>query len=104
MGRVSARITQWMMVAVAALLLSSAAFAQYDTGSIAGTVLDEQGAAVAGASVTLTNVGTGRTFQATANDEGDFVFSALPAGVYRVEAEKTGFSKGVDEGVDAARL
>ncbi|MGA8406992.1 MAG: TonB-dependent receptor [Candidatus Acidiferrales bacterium] len=95
----SARITQWMMVAVAALLLSSAAFAQYDTGSIAGTVLDEQGAAVAGASVTLTNVGTGRTFQATANDEGNFVFSALPAGVYRVEAEKTGFSKGVDEGV-----
>lgn len=99
MGRVSTKIMQWLCVSIVALFLCGAAFAQYDTGSIAGSVLDEQGAAVPGASVTLTNTGTGRVFQATSNAEGGFVFSALPAGTYSVEAEKTGFSKGIDEGI-----
>jgi Carboxypeptidase regulatory-like domain/TonB dependent receptor len=88
-----------LIVSLGALFLCSACFAQFDTGSIAGTVLDEQGAAISGASITLTNTATGRLFSGNSNSDGGFVFSALPAGAYRIEVEKAGFSKGIDEGI-----
>ena len=91
--------TQWIFATLLALFMCGAAFAQYDTGSIAGTVFDEQGAIVSEADVSLTNIDTGRTFDVKSNGEGGFVFSALPAGVYRVEAAKTGFSKGIEDRV-----
>src|SRR5271156_1439223 len=99
MPRLNQKMLQFLTILLAALFLCGPAFSQYDTGSIAGTVLDEQGGVVAGATVKVTNTATGRVYEVTTDDEGRFVASALPAGIYRVEAGKAGFSTGVDEGV-----
>ncbi len=66
-------------------------FAQAPTGDISGTVFDESGAVVPKASVTISNTATGltRVFETGAN--GAFSATALPAGVYEVKAEVSGF-------------
>lgn len=72
-------------------------FAQSDTGRLQGTVTDPQGAAVAGATITVTNIGTGRQITATSNETGFFLITALPPGNYRVEVSQTSFKKAVRE-------
>src|SRR6516165_421644 len=52
------------------------------TASISGTVTDASGAAVAGATVTATNVDTGVVTTQTTNAQGYYSFQALPLGKY----------------------
>ena len=68
-------------------------FAQSDTARLQGTVTDEQGAAVNGATVTVTNVDTSRQSTVTTSDLGYYSVAALPPGHYRVEVTQTGFKK-----------
>ena len=68
-------------------------WAQFDTGTINGTVTDPSGAAVAGANVTVTNAGTSEQKTATTDDKGYFVVSALPFGTYTVTASASGFAQ-----------
>lgn len=70
------------------------AFAQ-DTSSVRGTVADAQGNVVAGASVTLTNVETNSSRTAKTSGEGAYAFELIQPGNYRLEAEASGFKKGV---------
>jgi hypothetical protein len=86
---------QFLTVLLGALLLCGPAFSQYDTGSIAGTVVDQHGGALANAAVTATNEGTSQVHEARANGQGVYVFPSLPAGKYRVEATQPGFATGV---------
>ncbi|HKQ53133.1 MAG TPA: carboxypeptidase-like regulatory domain-containing protein, partial [Pyrinomonadaceae bacterium] len=58
-----------------------------------GTVLDPQDRPVAGATLTLTNVERSFTRTQTTDEEGTYVFSAVPPGTYRIEAEASGFKK-----------
>jgi hypothetical protein len=69
----------------------SSAFAQGGTGQLSGNVVDANGAVVAGASVKLTSLVTAQERQSTTNDAGDFVFTLLPAGAYKLEVTATGF-------------
>src|SRR3954449_784197 len=79
--------------AVAALLLTFAtAFAQQTTGVITGRVIDQQGAAVPGATVTAKSPSTGFTRTETSDAEGVYRLSALPVGIYDVTAELQGFT------------
>lgn len=78
-------------VAVVAMLLPSPAAAQAVSGTILGVVRDGQGAAVPGASVTLTNVGTGLTRTVTSDGIGEYTAPQLPTGSYSVTAELSGF-------------
>ena len=73
------------------LLVPSAAWAQRDTGSIAGTVKDPSGAVVPGATVTVTNMNTGANFSTKTDASGEFVASPLLIGQYRVTVAKHGF-------------
>jgi len=83
------------------VLLSSPIFAQNDRASITGRVTDASGANVAGASVKVTKIDTGATFDATTNDDGRFVVaSILQVGIYRVEATKSGFKTAVSGNVE----
>ncbi len=71
----------------------SLSFGQATTGSIVGRVADASGSVVPGASVTALLQSTGAVRQAVTDATGDFVFSALPPGVYTITVEKEGFKK-----------
>ena len=60
---------------------------QQTSGSSVGTVTDNTGAVVTGATVTLTNVDTGDRRTATTNAAGDYQFVNLVPGNYRVDVE-----------------
>tara|TARA_Y100000815_G_scaffold256634_1_gene264465 strand:+ start:1075 stop:4185 length:3111 start_codon:yes stop_codon:yes gene_type:complete len=75
----------------AAVAFAAPAAAQdYTSGTIAGTVADEAGSPVAGATVTVTSAGQGFTRTATTGSSGSFRFNALPAGSYNVVVEAPG--------------
>jgi hypothetical protein len=65
--------------------------AQTDTGRVTGIVTDPSGAVVPGTTLKLINTDTGVTLTVTAGNEGNFTFSAVPRGNYRIEASHTGF-------------
>ena len=71
---------------------SGIAFAQTDTGAIAGTVTDPTGAVIGGAVVTATNTDNGLKLSATSNGTGAFIILAVPRGSYRVMASAPGFA------------
>jgi Carboxypeptidase regulatory-like domain/TonB dependent receptor-like, beta-barrel len=72
------------------LLFSSLVTAQY-SGNVQGFVLDPSGATLAGASVTLRNVDTGVENSSKTSESGNYRFSSLPPGKYRVSALAGGF-------------
>ena len=80
--------------------LNSTAFAQEITGSISGVVTDSAGAAVKGASVTITDTeknAVARTV--TTNDDGEYSAPLLPVGLYDITVEAPSFKKHVDSQV-----
>ena len=75
------------------LAFSTAAFGQFQTGTVEGTVTDPTGKVVAGATVTLTDPKTGNTQTATTSDAGLFRFASLVPGDYTLAVEGAGFAK-----------
>src|SRR5579863_7184767 len=71
-------------------------------GSINGTVTDPSGAAVSGASVQLTNEGTGVVTPTTTTSAGQFVFPVLNVGSYTLSVSAPGFSQAVTKGITVA--
>ena len=92
------------MLAVLALLPAwgSALFAQSEatTGVIEGTVADERGGALPGATVTLRNTATNFDKVVVTAADGSFRALLLPLGPYRITVELAGFAKLVREGID----
>jgi hypothetical protein len=78
--------------AIFVLLACVSTFAQQTTGTIIGRVVDEQGAAVPGATVTAKSATTGFTRTETSDAEGVYRLSAMPVGLYDVNAELQGFA------------
>ena len=72
-------------------LSATSAFAQGETGSVTGIVADPQGASVAGADISLTDVATNSARSTTSNDSGRYHFASIPAGVYDIVVTKSGF-------------
>lgn len=81
------------LLPVLSLLAIYPAFAQSTDASLAGTVVDPSGAVVAGVTVTAVNERTGVTNKSASNEVGAYSFPTLPAGEYRLMAEKNGFRK-----------
>ena len=73
------------------LLLAVAVFGQTNRGGIAGSVLDQNGAAIPGATVTITNIGTGQKQTLTTSDSGAFAATSLDPVSYSVTVEAQGF-------------
>jgi hypothetical protein len=86
---------KWQIGLLALLLCAVAlpAWAQFDTGTIAGLVTDPTGAVVPQAKVTITNVGTSAQKILQTDSGGSFVASALPFGTYVVSANASGFQE-----------
>ena len=96
-GRRNNLFTGFAVVVLAALvgLVPQAAFAQANSSSVIGTVTDESGAAVPGATVTVTNNGTQAVRTVETNERGDYSVTALDIGIYEVSAQLEGFRRAV---------
>jgi hypothetical protein len=81
------------------LLFSSAAMAQSYRGRVQGVVTDQTQAVIAGATVTLLNVGTGVSTVRQSGDNGQYLFDLVDPGTYTVTVELSGFSKYVQENI-----
>src|SRR5580704_10743504 len=78
-------------------LLSLPVFAQGNAGRILGSVTDQTGAAVAGATVTVTDLQRGITRTLTTDESGQYFAPNLLPGAYKVRAEAKGF-KSIERG------
>ena len=85
------------LVLVITALLAAGAWAQTGTTAISGQILDQQGAIIGGAQLTLTNVNTGATRTGESDASGNYLFSSLPPSTYRLRAEAPGFRTEVHE-------
>src|ERR1035438_8746982 len=81
------------------ILTTALSLAAQNTASISGTVTDASGAAVAGATVTATNIGNSAKREAPYTTRVQSIFELLPVGEYRVEVNATGFKKFIRTGV-----
>ncbi|QOY90149.1 TonB-dependent receptor [Paludibaculum fermentans] len=72
-------------------LLSVLATAQVITSSLNGFVTDASGAAVPGAQVTIRETQTGFTRTQETNTQGQYTFTGIPAGIYDISVERSGF-------------
>ncbi len=88
-------MSQFTKIVLLATLLSALAFGQRDLGTVLGTITDAQGGAVPGAKVNITEDATGLKYTVDASSSGEYIRSALKAGIYSIEAEAPGFKKTV---------
>jgi Carboxypeptidase regulatory-like domain/TonB-dependent Receptor Plug Domain len=84
------------------LVVSTPLFAQSHatTGAIEGTVVDAQGGAVPGVTVTAKNTATNYESVAVTDREGRFRAVLLPLGPYQLTATLAGFATVVQKGID----
>lgn len=75
------------------LCFAAMAFGQKTAGSIEGTIADQNGAVLSGATVTAVSTGStaGYNVTVTTNSDGYFQFPQVPAGTYTVTATSNGF-------------
>ena len=75
------------------------AHAQYEDGSLVGTIRDSSGAVLSGAAVSATNTATGITEKTTTNGDGDYEFPSLRVGTYTIDATAQGFARAVAQNI-----
>jgi hypothetical protein len=84
---------------VLCLSLSSVLYAQRETGSIRGTVLDSEGSSLPGVTITATSPALQGTANTTSSATGGFRIPALPPGTYVIAAHLEGFKPIRREGI-----
>jgi phosphohistidine swiveling domain-containing protein len=80
-------------MAIVATMLPTSSWAQMTRGGISGTVRDQSGGVVPGATVTVTNLDTNAAQTVVSDAQGFFRVAALEAGRYMVATELAGFRK-----------
>jgi hypothetical protein len=80
-------------------VFSSQLHAQYENGSLLGTVRDSSGAPIVNAALAITNTATAITTQAKTNDVGDYDVPSLRVGIYTITASSPGFSDAVAQNI-----
>ena len=86
--------------AVFVLGCAAIARAQAVKGGLVGNIGDQSGFALPGVTVTITEVNTNISYSTVTNESGNYVFTNLKDGTYRVAAELSGFKRVVRDGVD----
>jgi len=80
---------------IISFLFCGLAHAQFEDGSLVGTIHDSTGAAVAGANIQVVNTATGIQNTAVSNGSGDYEVLSLRVGSYRITASAPGFTSAV---------
>src|SRR6185312_587087 len=93
------RVFLHLVISVAVVFAAfTLTYAQGTTSRVTGTVLDANGAAIVGATVTLTNESNGISFTTETSPSGTYAFDLVQVGDYTVSIEKQGFKKYVSKG------
>ena len=79
--------------------LTMPVWAQYTTARLSGIVTDPSGAVVAGATITVQDVGTGYTQTTKSTSVGQYLFPSLPVGNYQITVSETGYTQYVQKGI-----
>jgi len=87
----SNKLFRSILAAVFSLAGVFASMAQQPSATLTGTVTDQNGAVVAGATITVTNRATNASKTAITNDSGNYVIANLPVGRYEVKIGASGF-------------
>ncbi|HEY8563283.1 MAG TPA: TonB-dependent receptor [Pyrinomonadaceae bacterium] len=98
MQQAGSKLIKLLVCAIFLAFTASIADAQFKAG-IQGTVTDNAGAVVPGATVTLTNNETNQTQTTTTSEEGFYRFSQLAPGLYTIAVEVQNFKKQTVENV-----
>jgi hypothetical protein len=85
------RLRQIFFIALSVFCLAALAPAQTESARIQGTVTDATGAVVAGATIKVTGLGTGREVTATSSEDGSFTVLSLQPGRYAIEVTAPNF-------------
>ncbi len=103
------QLTEVISIIVALCVLPSFLFAQVNQARMLGTVTDQSGGVIAGATVTVTDVQKNVSRTLTTDSAGEYVAPNLDPDMYSVRVEAKGFKKFTREGMqlgvgqDAAR-
>jgi hypothetical protein len=93
-------ITLFVMKSILLALSAALVAAQTFTGGVSGTIRDSSGGVIPQVEVKLRNLDTNDLRVQTTNEQGYYSFVAVPPGRYRLEAERTGFSRFVREPIE----
>ena len=92
----------FLFVCFAVFGSATGALAQFDSATVLGTVRDNSGAVVPGATVTLTGLDTGLVSTKVTDDNGNFEFVTVRIGRYKLTAELSGFSVALADNVQVS--
>jgi hypothetical protein len=87
------------IIALIFVFASAGSLSAQTFGNISGHVADSTGAVIPGANITLTNVGTAGVRTTITTESGDYTFTAVPVGVYNIQATHTGFKTAASNNV-----
>jgi hypothetical protein len=79
--------------------LAGSLFAQTPTANIVGRVLDQTGATIPDAKVSVRQIDTNQVREVTTDDKGEYTMTNLPPGEYRINVEKIGFRRLEEQGI-----
>src|SRR5450631_3549080 len=79
-------------VPLLAIFSAASCYAQVTVGRITGTVTDQSGAVVSGVAVYAVDSSSGTKVDTVTQENGSYVFTSLPPGIYTLIVEKAGFT------------
>ncbi|MFV0387373.1 MAG: carboxypeptidase regulatory-like domain-containing protein [Pyrinomonadaceae bacterium] len=83
----------YLFLIIVLSLSTSTLTAQVLRGSIDGAVVDQQDNVVINATISLTSMDTGENFTTVSNEQGQFQFTEIKPGAYRIVAQADGFKR-----------
>ena len=93
------RLFMNLLFLTALIFLTSSSLLAQGRGRISGIISDTTGAVVPGATVSVTQVGTGTKTEVKTNGEGEYIFPSLPPATYDLSVASTGFSGYLQKGI-----
>jgi hypothetical protein len=93
------RARSWLVAAILVLLLAASVAAQFDRGTVTGSVIDPSGGVIPNAEVVVRNLDTGITTRTVTNEFGLYTLANIPIGRYELRVVSPGFKQLTRSGI-----